>query len=227
MKKLILSLCLLLMSLTAFGNEYYKNLPNGEFEVVEKSGNSKEQMWKLVEEWLSINFKPTEYTVQKNEADGRYTINWTIKGEPFSKYTDCDASAVYIIDINEEGYRVMVRKPQCTLKPKGFPHQYVMPFRNSVVKAVKQFIEENSEKYYRKTLTWDDDANLAKLQNELYEESIRLPRNQDGTPKPTKRYFIMVEKHNICETVRGSVLKANVMLLESLYKTMTSKQSAF
>ena len=121
----------------------------------------------------------------------------------------------------------MVRKPQCTLKPKGFPHQYVMPFRNSVVKAVKQFIEENSEKYYRKTLTWDDDANLAKLQNELYEESIRLPRNQDGTPKPTKRYFIMVEKHNICETVRGSVLKANVMLLESLYKTMTSKQSAF
>lgn len=221
MKKLFLTLCLMVMTLAAFGNDYYKNLPNGEYELSEKTNKSKEQMMKLVEEWLSINFKPTEYTVQKNELDGRFTINWTIKGEPFSKYTQCDASAVYLIDITDEGYNVKVRKPQCILKPTGFPHQYGLPYRRTVKNEIKNFIDETSEKYYHKSLTWDDDANMRKLENELYEESLRLPRNADGTPQATKRYFVMVEKHNICETVTGSLLKANLMLLEALHKIMT------
>ena len=209
-----------MISFAGFGQSYYKSIPNGEFDLTEKTSLTKEQTAKLVEEWLSINFKPTEYTMQKNELDGRYTINWETKGEPFSKYTQCDVSAVYIIDIADNGYSIKVRKPQCTLKPTGFPHQYVMPYRSSVVKEVKKFIEETSEKYYRKSLTWDDDQHMVDLANELYEESIRLPRNADGTPKANKRYFIMVEKHNICETVRGSIMKANLSNLESLYKTL-------
>lgn len=209
-----------MISFAGFGQSYYKSIPNGEFDLTEKTNLTKEQTAKMVEEWLSINFKPTEYTMQKNELDGRYTINWETKGEPFSKYTQCDVSAVYIIDIADNGYSIKVRKPQCTLKPTGFPHQYVMPYRSSVVKEVKKFIEETSEKYYRKSLTWDDDQHMVDLANELYEESIRLPRNADGTPKANKRYFIMVEKHNICETVRGSIMKANLSNLESLYKTL-------
>lgn len=220
MKNLFLTLCLLMISFAGFGQSYYKSIPNGEFDLTEKTNLTKEQTAKMVEEWLSINFKPTEYTMQKNELDGRYTINWETKGEPFSKYTQCDVSAVYIIDIADNGYSIKVRKPQCTLKPTGFPHQYVMPYRSSVVKEVKKFIEETSEKYYRKSLTWDDDQHMVDLANELYEESIRLPRNADGTPKANKRYFIMVEKHNICETVRGSIMKANLSNLESLYKTL-------
>lgn len=220
MKNLFLTLCLLMISFAGFGQSYYKSIPNGEFDLTEKSNLTKEQTAKMVEEWLSINFKPTEYTMQKNELDGRYTINWETKGEPFSKYTQCDVSAVYILDIADNGYSIKVRKPQCTLKPTGFPHQYVMPYRSSVVKEVKKFIEETSEKYYRKSLTWDDDQHMVDLANELYEESIRLPRNADGTPKANKRYFIMVEKHNICETVRGSIMKANLSNLESLYKTL-------
>lgn len=209
-----------MISFAGFAQSYYKSIPNGEFDLSEKTNLTKEQTAKMVEEWLSINFKPTEYTMQKNELDGRYTINWETKGEPFSKYTQCDVSAVYIIDIADNGYSIKVRKPQCTLKPTGFPHQYVMPYRSSVVKEVKKFIEETSEKYYRKSLTWDDDQHMVDLANELYEESIRLPRNADGTPKANKRYFIMVEKHNICETVRGSIMKANLSNLESLYKTL-------
>lgn len=220
MKNLFLTLCLLMISFAGFGQSYYKSIPNGEFDLTEKTNLTKEQTAKMVEEWLSINFKPTEYTMQKNELDGRYTINWETKGEPFSKYTQCDVSAVYIIDIADNGYSIKVRKPRCTLKPTGFPHQYVMPYRSSVVKEVKKFIEETSEKYYRKSLTWDDDQHMVDLANELYEESIRLPRNADGTPKANKRYFIMVEKHNICETVRGSIMKANLSNLESLYKTL-------
>lgn len=220
MKKFFLSLCLLMTAISVYGQNYYKSIPNGEFEITEKCNKDKDQMMKLVDEWLSINFKTTEYTVQKNDLDGRYTINWETKGEPFSKYTKCDVSAVYIIDFINNGYSVKIRKPQCTLKPEGFPHQYVMPYRSSVIKAVKSFIEETSEKYYRKSLTWDDDKHMVDLETELYEESIRLPRNPDGTPKASKRYFIMVEKHNICETVRGSVMKQNLTLLESLYKTM-------
>lgn len=220
MKNLFLTLCLLMISFAGFGQSYYKSIPNGEFDLTEKTNLTKEQTAKMVEEWLSINFKPTEYTMQKNELDGRYTINWETKGEPFSKYTQCDVSAVYILDIADNGYSIKVRKPQCTLKPTGFPHQYVMPYRSSVVKEVKKFIEETSEKYYRKSLTWDDDQHMVDLANELYEESIRLPRNADGTPKANKRYFIMVEKHNICETVRGSIMKANLSNLESLYKTL-------
>lgn len=220
MKNFILTLCFLMLSVTGFAQNYYKSVPNGEFDLSEKTNLTKEQTAKMVEEWLSINFKPTEYTMQKNEADGRYTINWETKGEPFSKYTQCDVSAVYLIDIEDNGYIIKVRKPQCTLKPTGFPHQYVMPYRSSVVKEVKKFIEETSEKYYRKSLTWDDDQHMVDLANELYEESIRLPRNPDGTPKASKRYFIMVEKHNICETVRGSIMKANLSNLESLYRTL-------
>ena len=222
MKKLILTLCLLLVSLSVFGNDYYKNLPNGEFELSEKSTKSQDQMWRLIDEWISINFKSSEYTVQKNEMDKRYTINWTKKGESFSKYANCEVSVVYIIDILEDGYRVMVRKPQCTLQPTGFPHQYVMPYRRSVIKSLEEFISSTSEKFYHKTLTWDDDKHILELENELYEESLRLPRNSDGTPKPTKRYFVMVEKHNICETVKGSISQLNIELLEELHKTMTS-----
>lgn len=220
MKKLILSLCLLLMTVTVFAQDYYKKMPNGEYELSEKCSKTKEQKLALIEEWASINFKPSQYTLQKNDLDGRVTINWETKGEPFSKYTQCDVSGVYIIDLTDEGYNVKVRKPQCTLKPTGFPHQYVMPYRSSVNKAVKEFIEETSEKYYRKSLTWDDDQHLFDLETALYEESIRLPRNPDGTPKASKRYFIMVEKHNICETVRGSIMKANMAQLEALYKTL-------
>lgn len=220
MKKLILSLCLLLMTVAAYAQSYYKKMPNGEYEVAEKCNKTKEQKFVLVEEWLNINFRPSQYTVQKNEQDGRITVNWETKGEPFSKYTKCNVAGVYIIDLTEQGYQVKVRKPQCILQPTGFPHQYVMPYRSSVSKAVKSFIEETSEKYYGKSLTWEDDQHIFDLENELYEESLRLPRNQDGTPKTSKRYFTMVEKHNICETVRGSVMKANLSLLESLYKTM-------
>ncbi len=220
MKKFILSLCLVLMTVSAFAQNYYKKMPNGEYELSEKCGKTKEQKLALIEEWASISFKPSQYTIQKNDLDGRVTINWETKGEPFSKYTQCDVSGVYIIDLTEEGYCVKVRKPQCTLQITGFPHQYVMPYRSSVKKAVQDFIDETSAKYYRKSLTWDDDQHVADLETALYEESIRLPRNPDGTPKASKRYFIMVEKHNICETVRGSVMKANLSQLEGLYKTM-------
>lgn len=220
MKKLFFSFCLFLMTVTVFAQDYYKEIPNGEFELSEKCTKTKEQKLLLIEEWASINFKPGQYTLQKNDLDGRVTINWETTGEPFSKYTRCNVAGIYIIDLTEEGYSVKVRKPQCILKPTGFPHQYVMPFRSSVNKAVKQFIDETSEKYYRKSLTWDDDQHIFDIETALYEESIRLPRNQDGTPKASKRYFIMVEKHNICETVRGSVMKANISLLEGLYKTM-------
>lgn len=208
------------MTVTVFAQDYYKEIPNGEFELSEKCTKTKEQKLLLIEEWASINFKPGQYTLQKNDLDGRVTINWETTGETFSKYTRCNVASVYIIDLTEEGYSVKVRKPQCILKPTGFPHQYVMPFRSSVNKAIKQFIDETSEKYYRKSLTWDDDQHIFDIETALYEESIRLPRNQDGTPKASKRYFIMVEKHNICETVRGSVMKANISLLEGLYKTM-------
>lgn len=220
MKKLFFSFCLFLMTVTVFAQDYYKEIPNGEFELSEKCTKTKEQKLLLIEEWASINFKPGQYTLQKNDLDGRVTINWETTGETFSKYTRCNVASIYIIDLTEEGYSVKVRKPQCILKPTGFPHQYVMPFRSSVNKAIKQFIDETSEKYYRKSLTWDDDQHIFDIETALYEESIRLPRNQDGTPKASKRYFIMVEKHNICETVRGSVMKANISLLEGLYKTM-------
>lgn len=221
MKKLILSFCLLLLSISASANNYYKKLPAGEFEVTEKTVNTKEKMLDLVNEWFAVNFKPSEYELQQN--DYLLTISWTIKGEPFSKYTECDASAVYIIDIKDNSYTVKVRKPQCQLKPKGYPHQYVLPYRRTIVKELEQFISINSEKYFHKSLTWDDNEHLRTLENELYEESLRLPRKSDGTPKPNKRYFIMIEKHNLLETVTGSLQKAHIELLESLHKILNQK----
>jgi len=221
MKKFILSLFLLLMCVSIDAQQYYKNVPYGEYEVTESCDKSKDQIFKLIREWLSINFKPTEYTLQINEADSRYIINWEIPGEPYSKYTKCNVSCVYLIDVTDGNYTLKVRKPQCILQPTGFPHQYVLPYRSSVAKAVKSFVEETSEKYYNKSLSWDDDKHMADIANELYEESLRLPRQSDGTPKPTKRYFIIVEKHNICETVTGSIKKANLANLEALYKIIS------
>lgn len=224
MKKILFSLFLLLFAVSAYAQNYYKKMPTGEFELNEKSVISKDQRPRAIEEWLSITFKPSDYTFQKNEEDGRYTVTWKSDGETFSKYANCEVSAVYIIDITPEGYSVKIRKPQSTLKIVGFPHQYVLPYRSTVKRELKSFIENYSAKYYRKSLTWDDDDNLRKIENELYEESIRLPRNLDGTPKPTKRYYIMVEKHNICETVSGSLQKANLLNLEALYNVMNNKR---
>lgn len=221
MKKFFISFCLLLLSVTTFAGNYYKKLPAGEYEITEKSVNNKDKMLDLVNDWLASNFKASEYELQQN--DYHLTINWKIKGEPFSKYTECEAAAVYIIDLADYNYTVKVRKPQCTLKPTGFPHQYVMPYRRSVITALDEFITQNSEKYFRKSLTWDDNQNLRTLENEIYEESLRLPRQKDGTPKPTKRYFIMIEKHNILVTVTGSLQKANIELLESLHSILNGQ----
>lgn len=221
MKKLVISLCLLLLSVAAFAGNYYKKLPAGEYEISEKTVNDKDKMLDLVNDWLARNFKASDYELQQN--DYHLTISWKIKGEPFSKYTECDASSVYIIDLADNAYTVKVRKPQCTLMPTGFPHQYVMPYRRSVVKALDEFIETTSAKYYHKSLTWEDNQYMRDLENEIYEESLRLPREKNGNPKATKRYFIMIEKHNLLTTVTGSLQKANIELLESLYTILNGK----